>query len=1046
MTIPVNPLPRFSVKNSLLVNLLSVLIVVAGILAIVGVQREAFPNVAYDMVTVQTFYPGSTPQEVEKLITIPIEDELNEVDGIDEMHSASIEGMSMITIQLDPDAPDKRKIVNDIQRAADRTQDLPEEAEEPLVEEIETRDHPIMIVSLMGEDIWEVQRTAKRLEELLKDLSGVSSVRKEGWRDTQIWVEVDPKKLAAYHLSLDEVTRALAARNMNLPGGKLYVGREQHVIRTIGEFETPEEVKAVIIRGNDAGNWLTVGDVAEIRYALEESEQWTQMNGKRAVNLVVVKKEKADTLRLAKRVQDFTQAFGTRLTNGVEVLALEDLTLTYVRRRLGILLNNLSVGIVFLTIVLVFFLSPRMALLTAFGIPLAFFVALLLLPTMGQTINLLSLFGFIIVLGMLVDDGIVVAENSFRYLEQGIPPREAAIRGSSEVMAPVSATILTTIAAFAPLMFMTGLIGRFVMVIPLTVIIALLASWVESLLILPSHIADFSGAHRWAKAGKVFGSRQRWFKNLRHSYMRLLKLAFRMRWWVLAAFCVALVVTVFFAAKVMRFSLFPPVGAQTFFVRAEAPAGTSLEELSEKIRPFEEALLGVPKEDLSHFVTQLGMHRERIADPFTRRGTNLAQIQAYLPSSRSRRFSADEIAERIRKQVGEIEGLEVSYELLRPGPPVGKPIEVRIRGEELGTLQEIAGECQAFLGQISGVQDVRDDYEPGKPEYRISVDAKEAQRAGLRVRDIARTVRAAYEGVEATTIKRTDEEIDVLVRFPEASRWDLDSLKDLYVENPAGHLVPLTRVVSTAQAPGLSFIKHLDRRRVITVSAEVDESVITSVEVHQKLFEKFSDLPHRYPGYTVRYGGIQEETEKSMASLRKAFVIAVGIIYVILATTFQSLGLPLTVMMAIPFGIIGVLWAFFLHGEILSFMTLLGVVGLSGVVLNDSIILVTFINRARRAGSSLKRSILSAGFLRFRPVILTTLTTVVGLTPVAYGIGGTDPLVRPAALAIVWGLATATTLTLILIPCVYVAVEDIKNWCNRFRKCPPADPQPTQAA
>lgn len=1029
-------LAKASVNNSLLVNLISVVILLAGLMTLSGIQREAFPNIAFDVVLIQTVYPGSTPQEVEKLVTIPLEEELHEVEGIERMTSVSVEGRAVITLELDPNESDKRKVVNDIQRAVDRTEDLPEGAQDPIVQELESKDRPIQIVSVTGDDFWQVRKVARTLEELLEEQPGVARVDREDWQNTEIWVEVEPEKLAAYHLSLNEVMRALSARNLNLPGGTMMVGGEQHVIRTLGEFETPEEIEEVIIRANESGNWLRISDVARVRYALEDNKRMDKMNGKRAVNLVVVKEERADTLRVASKVQVFVENFNKELSGGVDVQVQEDLSLSHVRRRLRILSNNLSFGVVFLTLVLIRFLNLRIALITAVAIPLVAMVTFMAMAFAGRSINLLSMFGFIIVLGMLVDDGIVVAENSYRYMERGLPPREAAIRGTSEVIAPVTATILTTVAFFGPLMFMSGIIGKYVAIIPFVVVIALLASLAESFTILPSHIADFAKP-KSNNNRERFGREKRWFKQMRRFYMRIVKIALRRRWLVLAGCVVILILTLGMFKAFMRFSLFPSAGAQTFFVRIEAPAGTSLEEMDRRIQPIEAALSAVSDKDLSHFVTKLGIQQRTVGDPHTRRMPKLAQIQAYLTSSRSRKRSAKEIMEQVRRQVGEIPDLDISFETMRTGPPVGRAVEVHIRGEQFQVLEKIAEEYKKVLSEIPGVKDIQDDYEPGQLEFRVLVREEEAKRAKIGVREIANTVRFAYEGGLATTIKRTDEEIDVLVRFPESAQEDPESLKHLLIENPDGKLIPLERVVDIVQGTGLSFIKHMDRRRTVTVTAEVDEKTATSAEVHQKLFKEFSDLSHRYPGYTVRYGGEQEKAQESLAGLGKGFVIALAIQFVILATVFQSLFHPLVVMLAIPFGLVGVIWAFLLHGEMISFMTLLGTVGLSGVVLNDSIILVTFINRSRHAGRSMNRAILSSCFLRFRPVILTTITTVVGLSPVAYGIGGLDPFLKPAALAIVWGLATATMLTLVFIPCVYASVEDIRGWFRlQFRKSP----------
>jgi multidrug efflux pump subunit AcrB len=1023
---------KFSVDHSLLVNLLSAFILVWGLMAFVRMPREAFPNVNFNMATIETIYPGAAPQEVEKLITIPIEDEIRDVDGIDEVNSVSIEGRSVIVVKLDLDIKNSFVPINDIQRAVDRVTDIPEEAEDPVVTEIKTHDEPIIIVSMSGLDLWDLRRQVRVLEDVLEDVPGVARVDKSDWKETEIWVEIDPEKLKDYHLSFDEIARALKKRNINLPGGKVYVDGVQHVVRTVGEFNSPEEILEVVIRANDQGNWLTVGDVGIARYALEEIDRIQKTNGHPAANIVIIKKEGVDTLRLVKNINKEIEAYKKQAPKELRMTIIEDLSLKYLRRRLSILMYNASVGVVFVLLVLLLFLGKRVAFLTALGIPLALCATGIIMPMIGISINLLALFGLIIALGMLVDDAIVVSENCFRYIEKGWSPRDAAIKGTSEVALPVTATIATTVVAFAPLLNMTGIIGKFVWVIPAVVIIAIIASLFESLVILPSHIADFVKQRKVTvhKTGLTPWKRKL-IQSIQKFYLRFLKTALRWRWAVMAGLLVLMALTLLMAATKMKFVLFPTRGVEMFFIRAEAPTGTSLEQVEERMRGVEAALDRLPKDELQHYITTVGVHEESGAgDPTRRRGTHLGQIQVYLTADADRERSAQQIIEETRKNIGSIENLEITFEQMQAGPPVGKPVEVHIRGDSFDILEKIAGEYKDFLKGIKGVKDIRDNYETGKPEFRALVDEKAARRARLGIEDAARTLRYAYEGAVVTSIKRTDEEVDVRLRFPEQSRHDPETLDALVVENDQGDLVPLRRIARFVREPGVSAVQHLDYKRSIAVTAQIDENITTSGEVHQMFFEKFRDISDRYPGYAVRYGGEQKDTQESLRNLFLAFGIALLAIYGILAATFNSLLHPFIFILAIPFGLIGVVLAFFGHGMPLSFMSMLGVVGLSGVVVNDSIILVDFINKALVTSRPL-RAIMEAGRLRLRPVLLTTITTVAGLAPVAYGIGGLDVFLQPAALAIVWGLSFATALTLIIIPCLYAVEHDVRRWLQR---------------
>ena len=1032
-------LVRFSVNNSLAVNLLSVLLLIAGVMVLFQIPREAFPNVNFGRVMVTTTYPGSTPREVEKLISIPLEDELREVDGIDEVVSISLEGLSMLAIKLDItlDEMASNKVVNDIQRAIDRVSDLPDEVDDPIVNELNTDDEPVLIISLAGPDIWRLRRVARDLEDEIEEMRGVSRVDKLGWKKTEIWVNVDPEKLAPYYLSFEDVAQALKAQNTNVPGGKVFVDGEQHVVRTLGEFETPEEIEGVIIRANDQGNWLTVGDVAEVHYALEDADRLDKMNGQLAVNLSVVKRREADTLELVDRLYDRIEEIQERIADDVTITTVEDLTLKYVRRRLRILVNNGTVGLVLVTLVLLAFLGWRVALLTAFGIPLSFCLTALFMWWQGITISLIAMFGLILVLGMLVDDAIVVAENCYRYMEKGMDPREAAIRGTSEVIRPVTATILTTVIFFSSLLFMTGIMGRFIWVIPAVVIVSLLASLFESIMILPSHIADFGKPRPGsvsAPNGRV--STRRWFPRLRSGYLKVLKQSLRWRWAVFFAAGVSSLVAIIIAVNVVKVSLFPARGVEVFYIRTESKTGTSLEQLEERMRPIERFISELPEHELGHFITTIGIHQDSPGDPQQRRGTHLGQIQVYLTTASDRKRDAKEIIDELRAQVEQLDtlqGIDVTFEAIRTGPPVGRSVEAHIRGQDFAVLEEIAEEFKAFLGTLPGVADIRDNYEPGKPEFQIIVDEQAARRARLGVADIGRAIRFAYEGIPVTTIRTTEEEINVRVRFPKASRHDLSSLKGVVIKNDRGDLIPLSRIATFVREPGVSYVTHRDFKRSITVSAGVDDEQITSLEANRRLTERFKDLPKRFPGYSVRYGGEHEETIESFQNFRVAFIFSLIACYVVLAIGFNSLIHPLVVISVLPFGLMGVAIAFLLHGLPLSFMTMLGTLGLFGVVLNDSIVLVTFILDQRKRGASTYRAILGAGKLRFRPVLLTTISTAVALAPVAYGIGGLDPFLQPAALAMTWGLVFATPLTLVVIPCIYAMELDVHTWLGKRR-------------
>jgi len=1018
---------EFSVKHSLLINLISLFILIAGFftLFVYKIRREAFPEVSYDMVVVNTAYLGAPPQEVEKLVTIPIEKELKGVDGIEEMQSTSIENASNILIKISQDVKDKKKVVDDIQKAVDRVRNLPQGVDEdPVVTEITSGEIPVIQVALSGElSEGTLQEYADNLEDIFEDIPGVSSISKKGYRDTEVWVEVDPEKMSEAYVSLEEIMQSLDKQNISIPGGKVR-GEEEFSIRTTGEFHTKEEIENVVIRANESGNWLRIKDVASVRFSFEDENVINKSYGMRSVDLTVIKRATGDAIKIVDDVKKQTEDFFSGSDPKLKVAYINDISY-YIKRRLGVLKNNGIIGIFLVCTVLMLFLNSRVAILTTLGLPIAFSATLAIMGFFGLSVNLITMFGLITVLGMLVDDGIIIAENCSRYLEDGYSPREAAIIGTKEVAKPVTVTVITTIAAFAPLMFMGGMLGKFIWGIPLVVMIALSASLFEALVILPSHFADF------IKTGKKkFKSRKDlpWFKKLISFYTRIVNKALNRRYWVLLGLIVLLLLT-FGLAKTMPFVLFgSEEGVEQFWVRAEAPVGTNIYKTNELISKVEAKVKGLPREELDAYTTLVGSIGETwMFDPYGKSGSHTAQITVYLTPHTERKRSVSEIMDSLKKMVEDIEGFDKLYfEKEHAGPPVGKAVAVKIRGEKFTVLEEISGEIIEFLEGTDGVLDITSDYEVGRGEVRVVVNPDQAARVSLSVGEIATSIRNAFRGGVATSIKpvQAEEEIDVLVRFPEKHRDTKKAFDKILIPNKFGNLIPLSKVAHLEDKVSLARIQHSRGKRVITVRADVDVKKITSLKANKFIEDQFKDIPKKYPGYRIEYGGEQEENVKSAKGFISAFGLSAFLIFLILAANFNSLIQPLVVMMAIPFGLIGVVWAFFFHGFSLSFFMMMGIVGLSGIVVNDSIVLVEFINNLRRKGVQRRESIVSAGQLRLRPVLLTTITTALGLTPTAYGIWGGDPFLRPMALTIVWGIICATALTLIVLPCIYAIIDD----------------------
>lgn len=1024
-------LAEFSVKNSLLVNLVSAFIAIVGVIAMFHIPLDMFPAVDFDIVTVTTEYPGAPTEDVEKFVTLPIEKELKGISGIKELDSSSDEGVSRIGITIDPNVTNKKDVIDDIHDAVDRVRDLPAGVkEDPYVLELKSKERPILEVSISGGTGESARRQyAEVLEDLLLDIPGVASVQRIGWRDREFHVQVDPAKMKEYYVSMGEVVRALGARNITLPAGQIRTPRLEYSVRVTGEFDTAAQIEDVVIRANDAGNWLKVKDVAKVTAGFEDETRIAKVNGKRATAMVVVKSENSDVITVADKAKAVVAQFQKKLPAGMEATITNDFSY-YVKRRLGVLKNNGMIGFVLVLITLFAFMNFVPALVTAMGIPFAIFMTLTVMWMSGITINLVSMLGLIIVLGMLVDDGIIVSENVYRYVEAGMPPKEAAVRGAQEVMIPVTATILTTYAAFAPLLFMKDIVGKFIREVPMVVMIALGSSLFEAFIILPSHLADLLHAHHNSVPGDRKRHRPReWYKGLVGWYTRFLNWALDHRKVFVFGILVPMLVgaMLLFVFKVKRV-FFPSEGIEQFYVRAEAPKGVTLEKMNELIDPVEKAVASLPKEYLEAYRTYLGsIEEEGGFDPNAKYGTHLGQITVFLTPFQTRDKSAKEIADVLRAKIKGIQGFEKLYIAQRKaGPPVGKPVSVAIRGEKFDVLTGIAQKFVDRLKTVDGVTDVDTSYEFGKKELKVIVDEAKARKYYLTLDQIASSVRAAFKGTIATAVKpqKAEEEIDVVVRFRDEDRNRVDAFGDILIENQFGKLIPLHSVAQVVPEDGVYTITHRDGKRVVYVTANVDEDKITALEVNKLLQKEFAGIEQQYLGYTVTYTGEFEKQAESMVNLMISFAIALCVIFIILVAMFKSLIQPFIVVLAIPFGLIGVIFAFFIHGKALGFFGLMGIVGLTGIVVNDSIVLVDFINRDRREGKGRRQSIVDAGRVRLRPVLMTSITTIVGLVAVAYGIGGGDPFLKPMALAIIWGILFSTVLTLVVLPCIYALIDD----------------------
>ena len=1054
---------EFFARRHILATLFTIGIIMLGLNSLRTLKRDQFPEVDIGEVVITTTYPGASPEDVELNVTNKLEDELENVTGIDEIRSTSMENLSLIEVTIDPDIRDSDKVKSDIREAVGRVTDFPEEVtDSPLVTEITTAIFPIIEVGLTGDvEYRELREIAKQFEKKLEAVPGVSSLDKYGYRAREIKVEVDPEKMVSYQIPLREIIMAIQARNIRLTGGTFESFTSEKNIVTLAQFREPVEVGDVIVRSTFEGPLIKVKDLAIIRDDFEDEDLISRMNGETAISFVVNKTESADIIRTVKAIKklirqeasrgivggyiDYPQweeerrgfltfmgaLFGQKRAQPdlyrygpVQITTANDISV-YVSDSFRTVLANGAIGLVLVVLMLTLFLNFRTAFWVAMGIPVAMTGVFFFMPFFGTYLDSISLASLILVIGIIVDDGIIISENIMFRRHLGESPLEAAVNGVHEVFFPVLTTVLTTFLAFAPIFFIKGMLGKFIFVIPLTVSLALFISLAEALFALPSHLKRGMERRSMKAERDTIGL---WFEGLKKIYDKFARGFLRLRYVIFVVFIGIIFLAMGYMQKNMDFILFPQRGAEQFWLLVELPMGSSLQSTSQKVKEIERFIDEIPAEELDNYVTRIGLIG------WVGRAENYAQIIVNLTPFSARARTASQIVEEMRAKTDTLEGFEeITYQIYAGGPPVGKAISLRVLGYDDAQRRAFADEIEAYLETIEGVKDITRDDKLGKDQLEIDINYERLARLGLTVADVAQNVRIAYDGQVVTSLRDGDEDVDFRVQFKKQARQDQRFLMNLAIPNVQNRLINLKEVARLKLGPGPSSYRHFKGERVTTVEADVDPDVITSLEVNEMVLDTFSDFDKRYPDLRFSIGGEAQESQESIANIMLTFIIAVVGIYFLLILLFNSFTQPILVLIAIPFGFVGVILALALHHEPLSFLALIGSVGLVGVVVNDSLVLVNHLNDMRKQFPDMERRALVAmgGSNRLRAIVLTTLTTVAGLLPLAYGLGGTSLYMSPMALTLGYGLLFATPVTLILVPCLYMIFWDLERVFKR---------------
>ncbi len=1041
--------------NHVAANLLMFTLVLGGLLAIPSILLKPFPDIDIDMITVSVEYRGAAPEEAEEGICVRIEEEIEGIEGIEKLRSVAVEGACTVVAELLSGA-DVGKALDDVKTRVDAIDTFPEEAEQPVISKVTIRRSVVELVLSGQADERSLKQTAERLRDEISSLPGITQVTVAGARPYEISVEVSEKTLRRFGLSFDQVTQAVRRFSFDLPGGSIKTRGEEILLRTKGQAYWGSEFERLPVMSQPDGSRVTLAEIATVVDGFEDTDQEVRFDGKPAVLLRVFRVGNQDAVQIAETVRRYVEE-DVQLPEGLQLSIWQDST-DMLRSRLGLMLKNGRSGFMLVLLVLALFLQLRLAFWVSIGVPIALLGTLFVFPAIGYSIDVISSFAFILVLGILVDDAVVVGENVHRYTQEGMDREEAAVRGAQEVAVPVIFGVLTTVAAFTPMMLVPGLMGQIFGIVASTVILCLTFSLIESQLVLPAHLSrgreearpsDHPIPRAWRRLQVSFAGG---FDRLAQvHYRKLLDRALQYRYLTIAMGVALLLWTLgLLASGRLRFSFFPPLEADYVSAELTMPQGTpaevtrrALDQITGAVAPLRARLDAVhsqPGESLIlHTQSTVGeqpfMEQQSQTPQSAGRvsvgGSHLGEVVLALTSSEDRDISTSEIAQQWRELVGPVpDAVELSFASSLFS--AGAAIDIQLRGSELGSLRTAARELKEVLRTYPGVVDISDSFRVGKKEVKLAL-LPTGEALGLSLQDLARQVRQAFYGDEVQRIQRGRDDVRVMVRYPEAERRSLGDLEDMRIRTPDGREVPFRTVARAELGRGFATIHRTDRQRVVNVTADVDRKITTENEVLADL------LATRMPGIladhpTVHFSleGAQREQRKAFAGLLRWYGFALFAIFALLAIPLRSYVQPLLIMSVIPFGLVGAILGHMLMGKDLAFMSVMGIIALSGVVVNSSLVLVHFVNGRLAEGASLANAVREAGVARFRPIVLTSVTTFAGLTPLLLERSTQAQFLIPMAISLAFGVIFATVITLFIVPSGTLALEDLHRLPGRL--------------
>ncbi len=1024
-------------RNRVAANLLMIMLMVGGVLLSSRIKQEVFPEFQLDMVTVTVAYPGASPSEVEQGVLLSVEEAIRGLDDVKSVSSTANEGVGVVRAELELGA-NGELVQQDIQSAINRITSLPQDAERPVVSLVDNRNQNLSLMVYGDVSEAELRAVANDVRDALLQEPEITLVEIAGVRPLEVSIEVSQDMLRRYGLTLGQIAQAVSAASIELPAGGIRTESGEVLIRTTERRDTVDEFEEIILISNRDGTEIRLGAIANVVDGFRETDEASYYNGVRAADVQVFRVGDESPIEVTDAVLRFMDEYEPQLPAGVQLAALNDASEIY-RDRISLLLRNAATGLVLVMLVLGLFLEFKLAAWVTMGIPISFLGALLFMPALDVSLNMISLFAFILVLGIVVDDAIVVGEAIYYRQEQGDEGEEAAIRGVKSVATPVIFSVLTTIVAFSPLLTVPGTSGKIMKVIPIIVILILSLSLFESLLMLPAHLSHgnkpFEGGLLGALSKAQLAFSRSFDRLVRRVYPYVAWPFVHLRYLMFGCGVALLAVTFSFViGGKLRFEFLPKVEGDIIRASLTMPYGTPAEDTEAVIQQLVRVADELLQENSAADATISEGIYSRVGaassgggpgGSSTSNGSHRGEVVVFMVPIGDRDITAAEFTRRWREELGEMVGVDTLTFNYNTGPSSGSPVDIQLSHQNIEVLERAAADLAETLGTLQGVIDIDDGFSEGKTQLDF-VLRPQARALGLTELDLASQLRNAYFGAEAVRQQRGRDELRVYVRLPEHERSSEYGLERMMIRTPMGGEIPLAEAADITRGRSYTTIQRDEGRRVVNVQADVDITQTTGNEVMTAMRGGvLDDLIARYPGLSWSVAGEQEEQADVMKNLGQGMLLALLAMYALMAVAFRSYVQPVLIMMAIPFGFVGAVYGHLALGYNLSLMSMFGLVALAGVVVNDSLVFIDALNEYRREGMTAQQAVLAAGVRRFRPILLTSLTTFFGLAPMLLETSAQARFLIPMAISLAFGVLATTGIALLFIPSAYLILEDI---------------------